>query len=410
MLINRITLLGHKDHGKSTLIGNLLIQTRTASEQRINDAKKTSKKLGRQFEPGFILDSFEEEREGGLTIDTTRVQINYKNIGFEFIDVPGHEELIKNMMSGASYAKFAILLVSAKSDEGIRPQTKRHLFLAKMMGIDRIIVAVNKMDYANYRKEVFESIRNDIEEFLQKIGFDRKQAYFIPISAYKADNLVRMSNKMPWYKGMTLMEAMKDAVEGNEDEKDDRLRIIVQGALPSGKKVLTTGKVISGTIKSGESISIVPAGINAKAKEVYVKGKKQRIARRGENVALAFDKELKGSLRGSVIYSSTGHPRSTREIRSLVFFTRNVTKPISIKLNGNEVPCSDTDIKDVVDTGTGDKMKPGYDKTLNAADMELKLSKEIVAEPFDTSTELGRFVVYEGKEFVGLGIIKPSPK
>ncbi|MDE1851662.1 MAG: 50S ribosome-binding GTPase [Candidatus Micrarchaeota archaeon] len=406
MLINRITLLGHKDHGKSTLIGNLLIQTGTASEQRINDAKKTSQKLGRQFEPGFILDSFEEEREGGLTIDTTRVQINYKNIGFEFIDVPGHEELIKNMMSGASYAKFAILLVSAKSDEGIRPQTKRHLFLAKMMGINRIIIAVNKMDYANYHREVFDSIKSDIEDFLQKIGFDRKQAYFIPISAYTADNLVKMSKKMPWYKGSTLMEAMKDAVETEGKETDGKLRIVVQGTLPTGKKILTTGKVISGTIKSGAKVSIVPAKMNVIAKEIFVKGKKQKLAKQGENVALSFDKVPDGSLRGSVIYGSGSAAKPTKRVDSLIFFTKNVVKPITIKINGNEIACDEAKIKDVIDTGTGNKMNAGYDRTLNAANVELRLSKEVVAEPFDTSAELGRFVVYEGREFVGLGIVK----
>ncbi|MDE1823549.1 MAG: 50S ribosome-binding GTPase, partial [Candidatus Micrarchaeota archaeon] len=374
MLINRITLLGHKDHGKSTLIGNLLIQTGTASEQRINDAKKTSQKLGRKFEPGFILDSFEEEREGGLTIDTTRVQINYKDIGFEFIDVPGHEELIKNMMSGASYAKFAILLVSAKSDEGIRPQTKRHLFLAKMMGINKIIIAVNKMDYANYRKDVFDNMRNEIETFLHKIGFDKKQAYFIPISAYNADNLVKISKKTPWYKGSTLMDAMKNAVVGEEEETDGKLRIIVQGVLPSGKKTMTTGKIISGTIKAGEKVSIVPANITAKTKEIFVKGKKQKAARKGENVALTFDKEPKGSLRGSVIYGATVSVRPTKRVSSIIFFTKNVVKPISIKINGNEIACDEAKIKDVIDTGTGSKMKSSYDKTLNAADVELKFS------------------------------------
>ncbi|EQD45119.1 translation elongation factor EF-1, subunit alpha, partial [mine drainage metagenome] len=143
MIVRRVTLLGHKDHGKSTLIGNLLISTKSVSEARVEDAKRTSIRLGRKFEPGFLLDSFEEEREGAMTIDTTRAQIKYRGSAFEFIDVPGHEELIKNMISGASYADSALLIVSAKKGEGITGQTRRHIFLAKMLGIERVVVAVN---------------------------------------------------------------------------------------------------------------------------------------------------------------------------------------------------------------------------------------------------------------------------
>src|SRR5271154_1586737 len=190
MDVTEVTLLGHKDHGKSTLIGNMLITTKSVSEQRINDAKKTSKKLGRNFEPGFILDSFEEEREGGLTIDTTRAQVLYKGNAFEFIDVPGHEELIKNMISGASNADFAVLMVSAKPDEGIRDQTFRHLYLAGMLGIKKILVAVNKMDKVGYEENRFDEIRSRILTFLIKTGFEKKNLYFVPISAYNAENLV----------------------------------------------------------------------------------------------------------------------------------------------------------------------------------------------------------------------------
>ena len=153
MIVKKITLLGHKDHGKSTLIGNMLILTDRVNPAKLKEAQRTSKELAKRFEPGFILDSFSEEREGGLTIDTTRTEkIPHKGLAFEFIDVPGHEELIKNMMSGASQADIAVLIISAKSDEGIRDQTKRHLFIAKMLGIRKLVVAVNKMDLIGYQE------------------------------------------------------------------------------------------------------------------------------------------------------------------------------------------------------------------------------------------------------------------
>ena len=134
--------MGEKDHGKSTLIGSLLIATGAATEHRINEAKKYSKN-GR-FEPGYILDSFEEERAQEMTIDTTRAEMVYKGSLFEFIDVPGHLELIKNMMSGASHGEIAILMVSMKKGEGLQPQTKRHVYIANMLGIKGLIVAIKQ--------------------------------------------------------------------------------------------------------------------------------------------------------------------------------------------------------------------------------------------------------------------------
>ncbi len=183
MKINRITLLGHKDHGKSTLIGNLLIKTNSVSEQRISEAKRISTELNKPFEPGFILDSFEEERREGLTIDTTRVQLKYKDAAFEFIDVPGHEELIKNMLSGASYADFALAVVSAASNEGIKDQTKRHIYIADLIGINRIVIAVNKMDKINYDEKRFNDIKNSLMHYFSKVGINKRNIIFIPISA-----------------------------------------------------------------------------------------------------------------------------------------------------------------------------------------------------------------------------------
>ena len=158
MEVKSITLLGDKDNGKSTTIGSMLILTKSVTEERVKEAKKISKELGRSFEPGFILDSFSEEREGGLTIDITRAQVAYKNHAFEFIDVPGHEEFIKNMISGASYASSALLIVSAKPQEGVKEQTKRHVFISRMLGIKNLVVAVNKMDAVKYKESAFKAI------------------------------------------------------------------------------------------------------------------------------------------------------------------------------------------------------------------------------------------------------------
>ncbi len=164
-----ITMLGEKDHGKSTLIGSLLIASGSATEQRINEAKKYAKR-GR-FEPGYILDSFAEERAQEMTIDTTRAEMVYKGAMYEFIDVPGHLELIKNMMSGASNGEMAVLMVSMKQGEGLKPQTKRHVFISNMFGIKSLVVAVNKMDMIGYSRDAFEKMKAGISTYLGAIGF-----------------------------------------------------------------------------------------------------------------------------------------------------------------------------------------------------------------------------------------------
>jgi elongation factor 1-alpha len=406
MHINKITLLGHKDHGKSTLIGNMLIATGTASEQRIKDAKITSKKLGRRFEPGYILDSFEEERQGEMTIDTTRAQIKYKDTAFEFIDVPGHEELIKNMISGASYASFALLVVSAKADEGIRPQTKRHIFLAKMMGINKIIVAVNKMDTIKYSEKTFKDIKAEIEAFLDKIGIERKNIHFIPISAYNSENLLRKSKNLTWYRGAPLLESMRELARSNTKNKNkETLRIILQGSIPHQKGKMIIGNVISGSIRKGDNVRIMPIGINVSVSDIFVKGAKKQIANAGENVAVSFNKPMSNELRGCVLYSSSSAQRSTNSVDAVIFLTRKLGKAVTIKFNGNEVG-GEVDIKNIIDTTTGAiESKKSGNKPLNAAEVRIKLERSIPAEPSYRSKELGRFTVYDKGIFSGIGII-----
>lgn len=406
MLINRITLLGHKDHGKSTLIGSMLMVTGAASEQRINEAKATSKSLGRQFEPGYILDSFEEERQGEMTIDTTRAQVKYKDTAFEFIDVPGHEELIKNMISGASYAKFALLLVSAKDEEGIKPQTKRHIFLSKMMGIDKIIVAVNKMDTIGYDQRVFNEIKAELSKFLEKVGIKKDSIYFIPVSAYNAENLKTNSNKMKWYKGKPLLELMRVMVNSRETSRNNELRVLIQGSIPHEKGEMLIGNILSGSLKSGQGIKIMPDNINASIKALFVKGLKKQSANYGENIALQLNKPATKELRGHVIYSAADAHNPVSKINATIFLTKQIGKKVTVRFNGSQIPGS-MKINHVIDTTTGIKETAGKkNHTLNAADVTITLESKISAEPYENSKELGRFIVYEGSEFAGIGIIK----
>lgn len=403
-MVRSITLLGHKDHGKSTLIGNLLMLTNSVTQVRIKEAKIYSKKLHRDFEPAFILDSFHEERERGLTIDITRAEIAYKGIAFSFIDVPGHEELIKNMISGASYANTALLLVSAKRDEGIRDQTKRHLFIAKMMGIDRLVVAVNKMDAVRYSEERFDEIANGISGFIGKMEFNLKNVNFVPVSAYRGDNLVEKSTHMRWYGGDTLLDSLYAESGETEANVSGPLRLLVQGII-EGKDRLVAGRIIKGKVSVGDRVCIVPNKEPIKIIGITLKGKSTRQARCGENVALKLDKPIKGDLRGSLICGKDYCPIPRDTVKARVFLTKRLGKGLSIKFNGMDVPAKSIRITKRIDPITGDADKSKAIKPLDAFEVELKLSKKIPAESFNDTRELGRFVLYSGKDFAGIGII-----
>jgi translation elongation factor EF-1alpha len=406
MIINTVTLLGHKDHGKSTLIGSMLMHTGSATKVRINEAKMYSKRLGKAFEPAFILDSFSEEREGGLTIDTTRAQIKYKDSAFELIDVPGHEELIKNMISGASYAKFAILLVSAKKDEGIRPQTKRHLFLAKMLGISNFIIAVNKMDTVKYSEHRFEVIREELLKFLEKIGIEGRHVQFVPISAYTADNLTKNSKNIRWYTGKPLLEIMR-AMANHKDSgsSDGNIRIILQGSMPHETDSLLIGNVASGEIKIGSNVKIVPQGIYAMVNSLFVKGSRKRSAKEGENVAIKLDKLIKTDTKGSVMYNQDyAKGNSANKFNALIFITKAIKGKVIIKFNGMDIKGT-VKIKKLIDTTNGLERGAKGAQQLNAANAEIKLESKIPAEPFSVSKELGRFIIYQGDDFSGIGTI-----
>ena len=404
MLINKITLLGHKDHGKSTLLGSLLMATKSVTEQRIEEAKKASKQLHRQFEPGYILDSFAEERENEMTIDTTRAQIKYKDAAFEFIDVPGHEELIKNMISGASYANFAVLLISAKSDEGIRDQTKRHLFLAKLLGIQKVIIAVNKMDTIDYDKKEFSRISKELSAFLGKIGFSESGIYFVPMSAYANENLVKKSGKMGWYKGGSLLETMYSFAKNPGFKSENKLRVVLQGRMESESGEKIVGKVISGTLKSGIKVNVVP-GAAYTVKELFVKGKKSNSARRGENIAITLNKKLSGEVRGRVLCGSGDAIKASDSLNALVFFTTKSIKRPRIRFNGLEVN-ADMTIENSVSVVTGEIKSERKITELGAANVRLKLGDKIPSESFDETPELGRFVLYDGNDFAGIGTVK----
>ena len=252
-----VVIVGHIDHGKSTLIGRLLYDSATLPEERMAEVQKLVEEYKKRFEFAYFLDSFEEELKEERTIDTTRILFKGKNY-YTVVDVPGHQEFIKNMLTGASHAQIAVLVVSCV--DGVQEQTRRHAFLVNMLGIKDIIIAINKMDMIDYREEIFQTLKAEVSKLLASLDYSGNK--YIPISAIEGDNIYNPSNRMDWYRGPTLIQAL-DEMEP-EDVSEKPLRFVVQDIYNHDSEKIVAGRVESGKLRKGDYLIFQPSGVRGK--------------------------------------------------------------------------------------------------------------------------------------------------
>ena len=400
-----ISMLGEKDHGKSTLIGRLLMATGSTTKERIADAREASK--GKRFEPGYLLDSFSEERQNEMTIDTTRAEIIWNKRMYELVDVPGHLELIKNMISGASNANTAILLVSAKKEERFTKQSKRHLFLATMLGIDSLVVAVNKMDTVSYDREVFNQINREVRDYLDNIGFNGRVT-FAPISAYSNENLVKDTARMKWYNGEPLMKIL-EKYSSAKKRGSNKLRALVQDVYDTGETKAAFCMLYSGKINVGEEIHMEPSNRSARVSKIHIKGRMANSALSGTNAAVEFKGNVLPS-KGEVLYGVSMQNKPTNRFTSKVFAISRITytKKLTLKMNNNHVLLKGLHVKRIISPLTGQHSHPKSNSLISnsAAIVEFSLNTKWPVERFEECEELGRFMLYTGSKLVGIGRIE----
>ncbi|MFH1294761.1 MAG: translation elongation factor EF-1 subunit alpha [Candidatus Aenigmatarchaeota archaeon] len=296
---------GHVDHGKSTLLGRLFFDSGALPEQELRKLKEKAKELKKEtFEFAFVMDNLKEERERGLTIDLMYKGFETDKYYFTVIDCPGHRDFIKNMITGASQADAAILVVSCK--DGIQEQTKEHVYLAKVLGIQQIIVAINKMDAVNYDEAKFNEVKGQVTKLLQSVGFKVETIPFVPLSAFVGDNVVKPSDKMPWYKGGTLVKTMDEQIKAPAKMTDKPLRMPVQDVYSiTGVGTVPVGRVESGVLKPGDKIIFEPSGKTAEVKSIEMHHKQLEKAEPGDNVGfnvrgIAANEIKKGDVIGHV--------------------------------------------------------------------------------------------------------------
>lgn len=273
----KIVVVGHVDHGKSTVIGRLLYDTHSLPEGTVNKVQRIAKETGKPFEYAYLLDAFEEEQKQGITIDTTQIHFQTEKRNYVIIDAPGHKEFLKNMISGAANAEAAFLIIDAQ--EGVKEQSKRHAYILSLLGIKKVYVVLNKMDLVDYSEEVYESVKKDMSEFLSTL-----KVYpigYIPVSAYYGENILTSSEKLDWFNGESIIGAI-DNIEKDKGLEHKSLRFPIQDVYKFDDRRIISGRVESGTIKVGDEITIYPEG-----KKTHVKTVEHWAERDNKDYALA---------------------------------------------------------------------------------------------------------------------------
>lgn len=422
-----LIVIGHVDHGKSTLVGRLLMERGFLDEKTIKEAEEAAKKLGKESEKyAFLLDKLKEERERGVTINLTFMKFETKKYFFTIIDAPGHRDFVKNMITGASQADAAILAVSARKGEfesgmSIEGQTREHIILAKTMGLNQVIVAITKMDVAEppYDQKRFNEVKDTIEKFMKSFGFDMSKVKFIPVVSITGENVTKRSENMKWYTGPTLEEAL-DMLEIPPKPVDKPLRLPIQEVYSiSGVGTVPVGRVESGVMKVGDKIVFMPAGKAAEVRSIETHHTKLDKAEPGDNIGFnvrGIDK--KDVKRGDVVGHATNPPTVADEFTARIIVVWHPTAlavgytPV-LHVHTASIACRVSEIVARLDPKTGKEAEknPQFIKQGESAIVKFKPIKPLCVEKFSDFPPLGRFAMRDMGKTVGVGIIndvKPS--
>ncbi len=394
-------IVGHVDHGKSTLIGRLLYDSETLPEDRLAEIQKLLEEYKKRFEFAYFLDSFEEELQEERTIDTTRVLFKGKGENYyTIVDVPGHKEFIKNMLTGACHAQVAILVVSAP--DGIQEQTRRHAFLVHMLGINNIIVVVNKMDLVEYQQSTLQQVEAETAKLLSSLGY--ASPIFIPISAIEGDNVYHASGNMPWYRGPTLIEVL-DGLKLKEAEEKP-LRFLVQDVYTVGSEKITVGRVESGRLKKGEELVFQPSNLKGKVEKIKLFPGEIGEAVTGDSIGILVDCE---PVRGDVAGLPSSQPKTVTSFLgevALLEGTLGRGDEIEMKCGTKRARCKVTAIKEQINSETGAVIGKDIDRIgENEAATIIFQSEPVVVEAFSELPELGRFILARGRKNISAGVI-----
>lgn len=445
-----VVVVGHVDHGKSTMMGHFLVKVGAVDPRLVEKYREEAKAIGREsWAYAWVLDKLKEERQRGLTIDLGYNKFETKKYYYTLIDAPGHRDFIKNMITGASQADVAILVVSAKPNEfeagmSFGGQTREHAILCKTLGIDQIIVCISKMDAVNYDQATFEREKQELVKFLKSIGYWPKEEIeklvkagklspeaakrlgkiiaIIPVSGLYGDNLVERSDKTPWYKGPTLYEAL-DMVEPPKPLIDKPFRLPIQKVYSiKGVGTVVTGRVESGVLKTGDDVLILPLGKKSKAFSIEMHHERLEEAKPGDNVGVNVKGISRDEVkRGDVMCHPHSPPPVVGQLGDTIYgyiIARFICiwHPTSIAAGYTPVMHAHTlqvavkfvELLKKIDPKTGEVVeeKPSFIRKGEAALVKLLPQKPCCLERFRDIPPLGRFAIRDMGRLIGVGVVE----
>ncbi len=410
-----IVVAGHVDHGKSTVIGRLLADTHTLPDGKIESIRELCRRTGKPFEYAFLLDALKDERAQGITIDTARCFFETEKRKYIIIDAPGHIEFLKNMITGASRADAALLVIDAA--EGICENSRRHGYMLEMLGITQIAVLVNKIDLVGYDRAVYDGIVRDYTEFLRTIGI--APAAFIPVSAMEGDNIASHSEKTPWYDGPDVLEQL-DRFEGGGHEDKKPLRIPVEDVYKftegGDDRRIVAGLCESGTLRAGDEVVFYPSGKSARVKtleEWFIDAdSSRRPVEFSRGKSCGFTMETQIYVRRGEIACKAGEepPAVGRTFRASMFWLGKSPlvpgKEYIIKSCTAKTVCRIAKIHSVLDAASlGKTTDAAQARRHDIADCTIVCEREIAFDIGASLPATGRFVIVDNYEISGGGII-----
>ena len=400
-----LAFIGHVDHGKSTLVGHLLLKAGAIAEQQLDDGENKFR---------FVMDKLGEERERGVTIDLAHQKFSTKKYDYTVVDCPGHRDFVKNMITGASQADAGVLVVAA--DDGVMPQTKEHVFLSKTLGINQLIVAINKIDLVDYSEDKYNELKEEVSNLIKTVGFNPAEVPFIPLSAFEGDNINDASPNTPWYKGDNLIDAL-DKLTPPEKPTNLPLRIPIQDVYSiTGVGTVPVGRVETGIMKKGDNVIFLPSsnvnGATGEVKSIEMHHEQFDVAEPGDNIGFNVRGVGKNDIRrGDVAGHTTDAPTVAKEFTAQVVVLQHpgvITigyTPV-FHCHTSQTACTFLELTSKLDPATGqpEKGTPDFLKTGDAAIVQIKPTKPMVMEEAQKIPPMGRFAIRDMGQTVAAGL------